>query len=243
MMLINKGLLIFTIITFLIQAGLMHSFNIFDSDIPFLDGIPLGVSFSIETIYLLYWYLPIAGISFYFSGYLREHLLSYGQLVIIREYSKVKWVLKRYIEVCVQLFMFVIMQLLVFYIFSFINGYINFNNFSIYLLLLYYLMLLVIICCQLVFELYTSPELSQVVISVYIVLSTFLSSRLYSMHSIKDLNYLLIINYGMGFRTGLSDNSLMRDVIYYPFGYILLLLFLLFLVALTIKKVKKMEIK
>ncbi|MBR0581375.1 DUF2705 family protein [Bacillus altitudinis] len=214
---------------------------------PFLSGVPVSSSTQLENLTLLYWYLPIVAMSFYFSGYIRDNLYSYGKLKLVRNYNKSKWIVLRFTNMMLTLLGFVLIQILVFYLSSIYLEH-NFNTFTFtteifMLIIMYFLTLLCLFSIQLTLELFITPQLSQLALNMYIIVSIFAAKQLYTLNAPSFLYYVLIPNYNNGFRTGLSHfNGIEKYLIHYPIGLLILIILQIGLVFLAAFKIKKMDI-
>ncbi|MCD2368424.1 DUF2705 family protein [Bacillus sp. BS3(2021)] len=233
-----KGFL-FVVAAIILQAMLMISVS--TDAFPFLDGIPIAAS----EFLILYWYLPIVSLSFYFTGYVKFNLNSYGILKLSRKYSKSKWIVSRYISTMLVLFIFTLTQLFVFYINTIMihdNQYVFNNNFF-KLTIMYYLTLLVLYSIQLLLELFVSPHIAQLIVNIYIVFSLFIAKQLYLLEAPKAMNYFLISNYSNGYRNGLSSLFDIENVcIDYSVAFFILIILQITIVTMSILKVRKMDI-
>lgn len=233
-----KGFL-FVVAAVILQAILMTSVS--TEAFPFLDGIPITAS----EFLILYWYLPIVSLSFYFTGYVKFNLNSYGILKLSRKYSKSKWIVSRYINTMLVLFIFTLIQLFVFYINTVMiqdDQYVFNNNFF-KLTIMYYLTLLVLYSIQLLLELFVSPHIAQLIVNIYIVFSLFIAKQLYLLEAPKAMNYFLISNYSNGYRNGLSTLFDIENVcIDYSVGFFILIILQITIVTMSILKVRKMDI-
>ncbi|NIK13414.1 hypothetical protein FHR85_002867 [Alkalibacillus almallahensis] len=221
----------------------MSTFDAVNSVFPFLYGVPIVHSYQLETKFLLYWYLPIAAFSFYFTGYIKNALMTYGKAVIIRNYSKSKWILKRFIGMIYALCLFVLFQISIFYLFLSGKHSLPDGEETVKLISIYYLTLVVIFSIQLLLELYVSPQISQLIINIYIVLSVLLTKQLYLTGSSETIYYFFITNYGMGFKTGISSIPQYQTIIIdYWVGIFVLLIFGLIILSFSMRRLKNIDI-
>ncbi|MGD2436095.1 DUF2705 family protein [Bacillus velezensis] len=235
-----KGLL-FIIVTFFFQLTLLGSNG--TTAFPFLDGVP--ISTSNDYFLILYWYLPIMAMAFFITGYFRVALHSHGMLNLTRNYSRFKWILTRFLNVMFVLFLFVSAQILFFYTNSvmFQPYYQIFNKMFILLTVMYYLSLLITFSFQLLLELFIEPQLAQLTTNIYIIFSIILAKQLYIIGAPNFISYLLIPNYGNGFRNGLSYVAVHQGVIiHYTVGFFILITLQICIIGVSVLKFKKMDI-
>ena len=243
-MIINKRLFLFVILTIIVQVITINNFNAIYTSFPFLDGVPITSSYALENQYFIYWYLPIVGMSFYFSGYLSDELQTYGKILFTRNYSRKKWVIKRYLSLIIVLSLFIIVQLISFNFLLEDTSFIILSQEKIIILLvMYFLTLLTLFSIQLLLELYMTPQLSQLVINAYIVVSVLITKQLFTIGAPKFIYYFFLPNYGMGFKTNSSNiPQFQNEVVNYTIGFLILLILLASVLLFTIAKVKKMDI-
>lgn len=238
----NRGLFLFVLATIILQATIVYNSELLYTNFPFLDGVPVTTSFLLENRYLLTWYLPVVSMSVYFTGYLGDTLGKYGKILMVRNYSKEKWVLKQYIHTATNLLVFVLCQIFVYYWLSI--GYPLLSlEVTIKLVVMYYLTLLSLFSFQLLLELYISPQISQLAVNTYIIFSIFLTSNMFEYNLPKMYYYLMLPNYGMGLRTGLSDiDNFSNTVMEFSIGFIIIILFQIVITLLSVNRIKKIDI-
>ncbi|MCR8872004.1 DUF2705 family protein [Peribacillus frigoritolerans] len=240
----SNKIFIFVVITIIIQAVLMRNFDFLHTGYLFLDGVPITSSYQLESKFLLYWYLPIVAMSFYFTGYFKKIVQTYGKLILIREYNKTKWMLIRYFLLMRDLILFVFCQISVFSI----DILLQHNELHIVenlqKIFMYYLSLLIIFSIQLLLELLLDIQIAQLIINIYIVISVIAVKMFFTNDVTKFIYYTLIPNYGMGFRNGLSNNVplFQSDLINSTIGLYILLSLQILLVVISIVKFKKIDI-
>ncbi|MBR0011345.1 DUF2705 domain-containing protein, partial [Bacillus subtilis] len=228
-----KGFFI-TLVAIIFQASL-SSYNNNKNVFPFLDGIPISTSGHYEYQNILLWFVPIVSLSFCFSGSIRDTYISYEQLKLVREHSRVKWVTSQFLIITVVLLIFTLSQIAIFYIYSLVSLHnldINsvINKRFVMMTLMYYLTLLNLFSFQLFMELYYKSQIAQLNISVYIIFSLILAKKLVQLNSPKVIHYFLIPNYSNGLRTGLSYYSQSGTAIIEP----LLGLFIIIILQISI---------
>lgn len=233
----RKWFFLFVLVTILMQTIFINKFNLLYSGYPFLDGVPATPSESLNYRYLLNWYLPIISMSFFFTGYLKDTIYTYGPSFFIRSYSKPKWVMKRLCYLAVILGFFVLFQ----WMLSIVT--IQEWTFPAFALLAYFLTLYLLFSMQLLLELYLKSEIAQLVINIYIVFSILVSSHLDSSLLGEGNNYFFVPLYGMGFRNGLSDIIQFQTHDIHLFsGFVILIVLLLGVALISMLKVKKMDL-
>lgn len=239
----NKALFLLVIIIMIIQALLINDFETLYSSLPFLDGVPITSSYALENKFLVYWILPIVAMSFYFTGYCRDALVTYGKIIIIRNYGRTRWLNKRYLSMLIVSFIFVVIQALIFK-FLLTDSNINLEVIEITkLLFIYFLTISTLISLQLTMELFISPQASQLIVNAYVVISIILAKQMYVFGAGGFIYYLLLPNYAMGFKNGLTSiPEFQTPVISYLIGITILISILVFVLFIASKKIKKMDI-
>ncbi|RLQ94885.1 DUF2705 family protein [Falsibacillus albus] len=237
----RKGMFILVLLVMVMQAFLINKFNLLHTRLPVLDGVPVVPSAGMEYRYLLNWYLPVIGISFYFSGYLSQMMTVYGTPFFIRNYSKFRWVLKQYYSIALSLLLFVVIQMLIGLVWEHSAG-IQWMS-ALKMTFIYYLTLLVLISFQTFLDLFVQSELSVVLVNLYLVFSVLGFRWLSSLDESINLTYLLIPNYGMGFKNGLSKvTEFQTDYIPFLNGSYVLILILILVILGSVMKINKKEL-
>nr|WP_309100367.1 DUF2705 family protein [Fredinandcohnia onubensis] len=242
-MLQKKRLFIFVLFTIIIQAIVINRFELIHSKFPFLDGVPITPSESLNFRYLLNWYIPIIGMSFYFSGFLSTAITNYGPSFFVRSYSKEKWVYKQLFSISFHLFLFVCFQTVI-NLFTPTELSFTFVHFM-KLFILYYLTLFILFSIQSLLDLFVQPEISLLIVNLYIIFSILAVNGMINYQLPQFVKYIFMPNIGMGFKNGLTIISTFQmDII--QFNYIECLLFLvidlLLISILVVKRVKKMDL-
>jgi len=229
---------LFVTSSFIVQAIFSNHFQLFSFYGSFVDGVPFTLSHGLVYKYLLIWYLPIASISFYFSGYL-EDVRKYAIVLFVRSYNRMKWMLKQYIYAFVVTMIFIFIQTFIMFLFRACSENIwtpnGIKGLSMYLLSIYTL-----ICLQWFLELYVGARFSHLIVNLYIILSILLSNELHD--GLNWLHYFFIPDHGMGFRNGLSSSTAFEQyVIHFSIGCLILLFSQFLLVCFSVRKIKKMD--
>lgn len=198
----NKRLFLLVIISIMGQIFFFKQSGLELSKFPFLDGVPLISSSTLTYQYLLYWFFPLAVISFYFSGDLRDSIRIRGLPYITRKYNKTYFIIKQFISMFLTLSIFVVVQFLLFYVFD-VNTYdLLFEDYA-KMTILYVASLLLIFSIQMYLELVVRSEISQAMICIYIVVPALLSKEL--IQNFFWFKYLFLSNYSMGLRNGFNN--------------------------------------
>ncbi|MFG6497019.1 DUF2705 family protein [Fictibacillus sp. UD] len=241
-MLKNRALFLLVVIIMIIQAVLLNHFDTLYSSLPFLDGVPITSSYALENKFLVYWFLPIVAMSFYFTGYCSDVLKTYGKVIIIRNYGRTRWLFNRFVSMMIVTLIFVVIQVLIFR-FLLTDSTINLEGIEVIkLLAMYFLTLSALFALQLVMELFISPQVAQMVVNVYIVVSLLLTKQIYLIGG-GFIYYLFLPNYAMGFRNGLTSISeFQTPIISYPIGITVLMIIIASIVGFSISRIKKIDI-
>lgn len=226
---------VFIFSTIIIQYFFYKESGLAVSNFPFLDGVPITVSTVIESKYLLQWYFPIFFILLYFSGIIKNELTSCGLAFITRSYNKTKWLINHFLRIWLLTFSFVFIQTLLFSV----GNVEDFNKNYFLLLLLYYLLLILLISIQTLLDLYVIPNLSFIIVNIFVVASVLVHNILFN--SFNYLEYIFFVPSIMGLRNGLTESEITQG--YYPFNFIIILIILLLACVFgCIKRIKKMDI-
>lgn len=241
-MLKNRALFILVVIIMIIQAVFLNHFDTLYSSFPFLDGVPITSSYALENKFLVYWYLPIVAMSFYFTGYCNDVLKTYGKVIIIRNYGRTRWLYHRFGSMMIVTFIFVVIQVLIFR-FLLTDSTINLEVIEVIkLLAMYFLTLSTLFALQLAMELFISPQVSQLIVNAYIVVSILITKQIYLIGG-GFIYYLLLPNYAMGFRNGLTSiPEFQTPIISYPISITVLIIIIALIVGFSISRIKKIDI-
>ncbi|WP_404819747.1 DUF2705 family protein [Terribacillus saccharophilus] len=209
--------LIFVLLSILIQPLLYLRFDI-DFEVPaFLLGVPVTSALKMNYEFMLYWYLPIATLTFYFTGFFKENLSTYGILKITRNYNIRLWLFNRYKYIVFFLIIFVLLQLATSYLYlsTLVSDNTHLLLWTLRLSINYFITLFVIISLQLLLELFTSPQTAQLTINLYIVFSLLSVNEIYLNHwaSASNISYIMLANYGMGYKSGYDIPNINTDII------------------------------
>jgi hypothetical protein len=240
----NRGFLLIIIVSFVLQSSffptlLAERYQEFSNGWTFLIGVPPMTDYRI----FMFWFLSFVSISFYFSGSVKENLTGYGQYMLVRNYSRIKWLMVHYFRVALILLGFFLLQSTVSNFMAIFSQGDTKHVVSPLLLktsLIFYLTLLFVFILQLLLELYFNPQIAFLVVNTYVV-GTILVADLFFKYKIKSFFlYLLLPNYAMGSRMDILSNDSNAIETIPAFITVIILLGLIFL--LSIKKIKKMDI-
>ncbi|RYL87313.1 DUF2705 family protein [Sporolactobacillus sp. THM19-2] len=240
---INERSFLFVLVLIIIQSLLSHRFDPLNAPFLFLEGVPVSMQSGIMYQLLIYWYIPIVGMSFYFCGKVHETLVSYGQLKIIRNFSKSRWMLGFYGRLYLFVLIFVLIQVCCTWISN--QGWATDLARPVILqqLILYILALIVLFSMQMFLELFVNGQVAQLITNLYIILTILLTYFNYSFHGWSVLNYLGIPNYGMGLRTNLTTlNTFGEALVPSEIGMIILIFIESCILYFSIRRIKVMDI-
>ena len=238
----SKGFLFIIILAMLMQSFL--SFNMladrYDGKFPTALIFLLGIEPKTEYTPFILWYFVFVSISFYFTGDIAESLSGYGKYMLIRQYNKVKWIIRRFLTIAIKLFGFSILQsILSFFTVSiWLQKQVEFSHFNMLLkaLSIYYLTLLSLLLLQMLLELYIEPQIALVSVNIYVVFSIALAGILFVYNKGQLLLYCLLPNYAMGLRTSIAPENSM--FISYPVAVTVLFIILAIIVVISAKKIQ-----
>jgi Protein of unknown function (DUF2705) len=242
----NKGLFYIVAISMTIQSFmnsqlLARRYDEFPSAFTFL----LGVQPETEYIIFMFWYLVFVSISFYFLGDISESLSGYGKYVLIRNYNKVKWIMIRYGSVAIRLLGFVLLHSIISLLITFILGkgqgpFLDGIIMVTKAIFIYYLTLLVLLSFQMLLELYINPQISMLIVNMYVVFSVLLAGLFFTYHKGELLLYALIPNYSMGLRLDIMSDS--SFIIYYPTAMVILLVIMAVILVFSKQKITEKDL-
>ncbi|HAO5672563.1 TPA: DUF2705 domain-containing protein, partial [Listeria monocytogenes] len=166
---------------------------------------------------------------------------SYGFLQISRNFKKEYWLMKQFLKLFIRVILFTSLQLALIFIFT------PYSTYStapfLYLILGYSIMLFTIFSLQYLLELFIDAQKALLLINGYVIISILMADLIYQNTTVTWPYYLLLPNYGMGFRTGLipftNTSTLLISV---PTSLIILLVVLLCVFIVAIKKFKTTDI-
>lgn len=239
------------IFLFFIIASLIQSFQLIPSvheeypnwAIPFLLMVSISQNPSISS--LVTWYIGFATISFFVLGSIKEKVHGYGKYIIVRNYSKTKFILNELFKVSAWVTVLILTQFLVFYLFSLFTNIKTVNHYWDFTVLakpltLYILCSIGLVLIQMALELYFSSITSFLLVNCYVALSISLWNYLSYIGKGHQMIYLGIANYMMALRTdAFIDNafSIKQNI---AFIFIILIIGLTILIAK--KRMKELDI-
>jgi hypothetical protein len=199
-----------------------------------------------ETIYivLLMWYVVFVSLSFYFLGNVSENLHGFGKYMLIRNFSKTKFILNQYIAIAVKLLGFLFLQAGVYYLVATIMRHQTSGPVDVSQLIkasfIYYLTLLVLLLLQMMLELFVTPQNSLLFVNMYVVFSIVLAGVLFTFKRMQPLLYVLIPNFMMSLRTDILNGQ--HFTIHYSMAVIVLFLLLAAIIGLSMQRIKTKDI-
>ncbi|MBF2356250.1 DUF2705 family protein [Listeria welshimeri] len=237
----NKKLIILVFVCLFLQAILFMTFDFPFKMLPILDGFPVGLATPVVTRLLIYWYLPIIAFSFYISGNIKDLLSNYGFLQISRNYKKEYWLMKQFLNLFIKIILFICLQLALISLIT--TYYIHWTTQFFYLTLGYSIMLFTVFSLQYLLELFLDAQKALLIINSYVVISILAADLIYQNTTATWPYYLLLPNYGMGFRSGfISSADTYTLLTSKPTSLIILLVVLLSIFIVANKKFKTTDI-
>jgi hypothetical protein len=192
------------------------------------------------------WYISFSIISFFFfMGTIRENVNGFGKYILIRNYSKTKFILNLIFKVIIKILGMLAISIFVFYLYG---NFMNINSVSMHMdalilkaMLLNILTIIGLILFQLVLELYFfSPITSLLINNIYVVISIAAWTYLHYIFDGKFLLYLGIANFMTALRT--SPFFTENFVINQSFALIIIFIIICFLILVAIKRIRKIDI-
>lgn len=221
----------------LLGAIILQAFAFLNaSNIYYENGFVIGISNQSKNydvaVSLIYVIIPVAFILFFFSGTTSDLTRGYGKLLIIRNYSKSKLLLKRLLKNCVVLLLTVLLQCAIFIPFnSFLNKIEHGISCSI---ALYFIILHAIILLQCLLELYISAQNANIFLLVYCFIS-------YYIVQISGDNFFKKILLFPSLMFGMQNGATDKNNIYYLYLATGILLNILF-AFVCVRKFKRTDI-
>lgn len=229
----NKIAFILLILSMIGQLLLMgyskREYNVF----PFASGIGNTLSYEVDLFSILLIYFPIIYILFFFSGRCCELIHGYGKLLIVRNYSRTKLLLKEFVKISGVLAVIVLIQTTVFYLGQFTWNPLE-SSAIIKILFLYFLTLLAIVMLGYCLELFISPQLVVIILNIYTLISIMIN---YDFPDNIFIDVLFFPNLLYGVNNGAIDNA--GD---YIVNIIIVMIINIFLIGLSILRSKKTDI-
>jgi Protein of unknown function (DUF2705) len=239
------------IFLFMIIISIIQSIQLIDTvhesipnwPIPFLLLISLPPESPIS--FLIIWYIGFATTSFFVKGNIKDMIEGYGKYILVRNYSKYKFIGKNLFSSMVCVIGLTLFQFFIFYIVSLIlnikNPYIYWDNMVLgKALLLYVLIISSLILIQMVLELFFSPTTSFLIVNCYVTLSISSWSYLTFVDKGNLIIYLGIPNYAMALRT---DAFVKGDLAIDQDKALLIIVFLIIIFILSaLGRMKKIDI-
>lgn len=202
----NRKTILFMVFLMALQAFFYRQSGLSASTFPFLDGVPIGVSHSKELRYLMIWYFPLFFISVFFSGFLREGLVSHGIPAITRNFSKAKWALMELERMVLQIAFLVALQCLIFAAFNGTGTELSLR--TAYSAVMYLLLLAGLTAFQSLLDLYWPPK------GVLLAVNGFLVASILSAEWMAGAvgGFIPLPSAAMGMANGLSDSALSQPL-------------------------------
>lgn len=194
------------------------------------------------TVYrvLIIWYIVFISLSFFFWGEISEKLDGFGKYIIIRNYSKTKFILYQYLSIALNLLGLIVFQFFIYYImFAVLQKQLDFTVNLLQVgqaLWIYFLTFLTLLIFQMVLELYVSSQTALLVTNMYVVFSVLLAGVLFKYQKAQLLLYILLPNFAMVLRTDIRNTEAFT-INYFPAVFILILL-LTIMAGLSIHRIK-----
>lgn len=229
----SKAIALSTLLCSIIMQAVTFSNS---SNVYYENGFAIGLSnlsknydVAFKMVFVL---LPVVFILLFFSGTTQEITQDYGKLLIIRNYSKTKLILKRLFKNSVMLSIIVLLQCAVF---LFINSsLIQVENGMLKSLVMYFIILNSMIMLQSLLELYIAAQSASVILLVY-------SFASYYIVQITEENVILKILLFPCLMFGMQNGAVNCENIYYIYLTTGVLMNF-FLIMLCIRKFKRTDI-
>lgn len=236
----NYKFLLLVGLSVIIQAIMYTKFELLNTNMPFLDGVPLTESDYLIYRYLMLWSLPIIFLSFYFSGLVSTAIKESGAIYFTRSYSKAFWLFKRHFIIFNSTAFFVAFQFLTFTLLK-QSGQIVAPKTLVIPFITYLLILVILFSMQQLMELFIKSELAHLLVNVYLILSILLATE-----AKKVSEYFVLIlfpNLGMIFKTKESLKFGFDTYNFDNFAVIIVLLFLYSVILVTsVIRINKIDI-
>lgn len=200
----------------------------------FAIGIPNTDKYYDVGISLIYVLVPVSFILFIFSGSVSNITNGYGKLLIVRNYSKTKLILKQCLINSTILIFLVLFQCVAFWFFN--KFLLPVENGMLQSILLYYVILCGVIMLQCLLELFFSAQIASIILFIYCFVSYYIAQVATSTE-----NYIIKVLLFPCLMFGMQNGATDANNIYYFYLIAGLLLNLLFII-ICIRKFKKIDI-
>lgn len=228
------------IMAILAQYVFMRTADIFEQQLPFITGLIRADTIGGNIVAIMYTISTVPFILLIFSHDVYRLLSGYGNLLVIRSYSKSKLLVRLIVRSCGKLLIIMCIYLFIFEIFpddrwcrlEFIAG--------IKVLISYYLMLSDLVLLMYVAELIISPQVSYILTVIYFTSSLLIYTGSDSDYSVRSM--LMFPNLGYGLRNGALALQSSVQYTHTVFSLFVLGIILIIISLHRIKKIDYMEI-
>lgn len=200
---------------------------------PFATGLKRTLTYDISMLNILYIYFPIIFILFYFNGKCHDLLHGYGKLLIVRNYSKTRLLLKEYSKIMISLVIIISSQIIIF-CFGEFKWEILDINIIIKVLVMYLLTLFTILLLAYYLEIFMEPQYVVSILNIYNIISIYIN------YKVKK-NIIVNILFFPGLLNG-ESNGAINNINQYIVSIITITIISLLIIILTIIKNKKVDV-
>ncbi|QTL52610.1 DUF2705 family protein [Priestia aryabhattai] len=204
----------------------------------YLMGVPTETAYPL----MIMWYIVFSSISLYFSGELYEKIHGFGKYILVRNYNKKIFLLKFMGAIAIKLLFILAVQTFIYYLTMLIIHHhlyplkwmLLFKSFSIY-----YITMMTLVLLQIVLELYITPQVTFLIINMYVVFSILLAGLIFEHKAFEPLLYILIPNFMMGLRTDVINQQ--DFIIWFNYAILFLFIYISIIVCISLKKIMKKD--
>lgn len=198
----NRISILLLITSIIIQYIAMRESNIFEQELPFATGLQTPDSPDGNAVVLIMSFFPIPFFLLYFSETMQSLLNKYGQLLIIRNYSKVCLMSKVLFKIIITVLAMVIMMVAFYSEFSAPEWTPLPIEKRLQVMSAYALGIVIIVLIQLVVELYFESQYALTIANVVFAASLILSNIFTAGNKNMSLNYILPPTYVLPTKMG-----------------------------------------
>ena len=227
------------ILSILVQRLLFETINVNLYKFPFASSLMILENQTVNSLLILYSFIPIPFMLFEFSGVSEELTKGYGKIFIIRSYKREVLIVKTIAKFAIYLIIIVLYQTSLFYLSS--NKWQSISTIQyIYLIITYYFGLFAVILLQFYFELLIGVNYSNILTNVYFLGSLFIGNIILTSKEFDSLYIIFFPNTLFGSRNGIIHQT--NVFIKHECVLIFLFIIIFILILLSVLKFRKKDI-
>lgn len=178
-----KSLLFLFIVSVITQNISFYATNM--EPFTFILGFSSAALSELNILDILLLLTPVVMIIYFFAGTLKDFTNGYGKLLIIRNYSKKKFVSKILFKTFIRIIFLTLIQYIINYLF-------NYNNFHLHTslikpTLMYILTIFCIILFQILIEFYIDSQYANLILVLYVISSFVVKKFIYKLYCVQAI--------------------------------------------------------